>query len=74
MMKAGKSARLSDTVVAEVISGGVSADMSTYREQYSVVKQNFGTAYVCLARLWHSADLIVQWFMAKVNKCGPLSE
>jgi glycosyltransferase involved in cell wall biosynthesis len=52
MMKAGKSVRLSNTVVAEVIGAGVSADMSNYREQYSVVKQNFGTPYVCLALIW----------------------
>jgi glycosyltransferase involved in cell wall biosynthesis len=52
MLKAGKSVRLSDTVVAEVLSAGVSGDMSTYHEQYRVVKQNFGTPYVCLARLW----------------------
>ena len=52
MMKAGKSVRLSNTVVAEVIGAGVSGDMSTYGEQYRVVKQNFGTPYVCLARLW----------------------
>ena len=52
MAKAGKKVRLSNTVVAKQISVGVSADMATYGEQYNVVKQNFGTPYVCLAYLW----------------------
>jgi len=52
MVKAGKSVRLSNTVVAEQVSVGVSGDRATYREQYHVVQQNFGTPYVCLARLW----------------------
>ncbi len=52
MTKAGRSVRLSNTVVAEVVDLGVSGDMSTYDEQYRVVKQNFGTPYVCLAHLW----------------------
>jgi glycosyltransferase involved in cell wall biosynthesis len=52
MAKAGKSVRLSNTVVAEQASVGASGGMATYREQYSVIKQNFGTPYVCLAHLW----------------------
>jgi glycosyltransferase involved in cell wall biosynthesis len=52
MAKAGKSVRLSNTVVAEQVSVGVSGNMATYREQYNVVRQNFGTPYVCLAHLW----------------------
>jgi glycosyltransferase involved in cell wall biosynthesis len=52
MTKAGKSVRLSNTVVAEQVSAGVSANMATYREQYNVVRQNFGTPYVYLAHLW----------------------
>ena len=59
MVKAGKSVRLSNTVVAEQISIGVSGDMATYREQYQVVKQNFGAPYVCLAHLWRYIQPII---------------
>ena len=52
MVKAGKSVRLSNTVVAEQFSVGVSANPATYHEQYDVVRQNFGTPYVCLAHVW----------------------
>lgn len=52
MVKAGKSVRLSNTVVAEQISVGVSGNRATYHEQYDVVKQNFGTPYVWLAHVW----------------------
>jgi hypothetical protein len=52
MTKAGKSVRLSNTVVAEQVSAGVSANMANYREQYNVVRQNFGTPNVYLAHLW----------------------
>ena len=52
MAKAGKSVRLSNTVVAEQVSVGVSGNMATYSEQYNVVRQNFGTPYVWLAHLW----------------------
>jgi glycosyltransferase involved in cell wall biosynthesis len=52
MAKAGKTVRLSNTVVAEQVSVGASGDMTTYREQYNVVKKNFGTPYVCLAHIW----------------------
>lgn len=52
MLKAGRSLRLSNTVVADQVVVGASGNMRTYSEQYNVVKQNFGTPYVCLAHLW----------------------
>ena len=59
MMKAGRSVRLSNTVVAEVISAGVSGSTSAYHEQNRVVKQNFGTPYVWLAHVWRYVWFIV---------------
>jgi len=59
MLKAGKSVRLSNTVVAEVISAGVSGSTSAYHEQNRVVKQNFGTPYVWLAHVWRYVWFIV---------------
>jgi glycosyltransferase involved in cell wall biosynthesis len=52
MVKAGKSVRVSNTIVAEQANVGASGSMATYREQYSVIEQNFGHPYVCLAHLW----------------------
>ncbi len=52
MIKAGKSVRLSNTVVAEQAEVGASKSMATYGEQYEVVKRNFGMPYVYLAHLW----------------------
>ncbi len=59
MLKAGKSVRLSKTVVAEVISVGVSGSTSAYHEHNRVVKENFGTYYVCLANLWRYVNFFI---------------
>lgn len=63
MLKAGKSIRLSNTVVAEVISPGVSASPAVYDELYRVVNQNFGPFYVCLGWLWKNG-----WFVLATIK------
>jgi len=70
MAKAGKSVRLSDTIVAEVIGVGVSGNMATYKEQYEVIGNNFGIPYVCLARLWRYTwplvHLVKRWLRRAV--------
>ena len=68
MVKAGKSIRLSNTVVAEQMSPGASRDMVMYPEQYKVVKQNFGTPYVCLAHVWRYTWPVIPTFKRWVGR------
>lgn len=59
VIKAGQSVRLSNTLVAEQLSVGVSGDTANYPELYMIVKRNFGAAYVYLSHLWYFVSPIV---------------
>ena len=59
VVKAGKSVRLSNTLVAEQLSVGVSGDTANYPELYMIVKRNFGASYVYLSHLWYFVSPVV---------------
>lgn len=53
MTKARMPVRLFNLVVAEQVTVGISGNRQTDKEQYLIVKRNFGLGYVWLAVIWH---------------------
>jgi glycosyltransferase involved in cell wall biosynthesis len=70
MMKAGKSVRLFGLVVAQQATVGVSANKQIYKEQYTLIRSNFGLPYVWLAFIWRYVSPIIPSMKRWIEKDG----
>ncbi len=69
MLKANKSIRFFPAVVvAQQATVGVSSNQQTYREQYALVRKNFGLPYVGLAMLWRYVSPLIPWVKRLIGK------
>ena len=59
MITAGKSIRCFNVVVSEMRAGGISSTSATLRENYRVIRRNFGFLYVCVYFVWLRISRII---------------
>lgn len=59
MMIAGKTIRCFHIIVSEMGTGGISSTRRTYRENYRLIRRNFGLPYVWIAFVWLRVSRII---------------